>query len=462
MGLPMRMRMTTIKTLLNLVLLAGLLLGSPGADAAYAAESSGAPTVAVAGAESSGDAERANCGAEGSKAPGTLAEVLACVKGSARGDAVAAELGSVAAMEQQAAAMLNPQLDLGFENFTGTGIYSNFGQAQNTLTIFQGIELGGQRARRMDVAARETGMEKSRGRGEVLGAMMEAKREYIALLAARGRRTILEQAENLARQMQEDARRRSRDGANSVADVERTNIAAARVALDIAEADGEVAAAEHRLAVLWGGHAADAAGIAGDLPAPTSTAKLPEQPDLKRAPSPLVALAESEVELRRAEVASARAQASPDLSVNAGVRQVSAPDEFTVVGGLTVELPVFDRNTGNISAAEQKLFAAQARARVVRDEAGSRYQQIHRRVESARVRVSTYETQLLPSADRAYRALTQAWRDGGASSLDVLDAGRTLIDLRLEQQEALAEFHDLLTLLEGETGEVSGDLGARS
>lgn len=389
--------------------------------------------------------------------PRTLADVLARLRSSARAEAVAADGSAAVALQQQAGTRPNPEVALELEDFTGSGRYSSFGESQTTLSLSQRIELGGQREQRIEVAERETGVEKARGVQELVRADVAAKQEFASLLARRERVEIAVQGEHLAREVLADARRRAEGGAGSTTDVERARVAAATASLEVSQAQRDIAVTAQRLAGLWGGDAADVACVGGELTRPRERAA-GQMASAARDSAPSVVIAEAEVEVRRAEVAKAHADSTPDLAVSAGVRHLAGPDDVSVVAGLNLELPLFDRNTGNISAAEQRLFAAQGRARIARDEAASRDTRLREAVEAARQRAATLATEVIPSAERAFGALSRAWRDGAASSLEVLDARRTLVALRLERVEALVEFHRNLAALEGSLGSVSSQL----
>jgi len=397
------------------------------------------------------------CAVADAASPRTLADVLARIAGSSRADAVTADGNAAVALEKQAAARPNPQVELELEDFTGSGSYSSFGESQTTLSVSQRLELGGQRRHRIEVAARETGVEKARGSQELVRAEVAAKQEFASLLARRERVGIAADGERLAGEVLADAKRRADSGAGSTVDAERALVAVATASLEVSQAERDVVVTAQRLAGLWGGLAAEADCIGGKLTRP-SERPAPQASPIAHGGAPSVVIAEAEVEARRADVAKARADSSPDLAIAAGVRHLAGPDDVSLVTGLQVELPLFDRNAGNVTAAEQRLFAAQARARLAHDEAATRDVRLREAVDAARERATSLATKVIPSAERAFGAISRAWRDGAVSSLEVLDARRTLVSLRLEQVDALAEFHRSLAALEGSLGSVSPQL----
>ncbi|MFN2375467.1 MAG: TolC family protein [Candidatus Binatia bacterium] len=387
----------------------------------------------------------------------SFADVLARLEGSSRSEALGRDLAAVRALEAQAAARPNPELVVDLQDFTGSDEYAAFGQSQNTLSLSQRLEVGGRRAARVEAAERESSVEQARTGRETVRLAVAAKQGFVEVLVARARVAVRRDGEALARRVLADAGRREAGGAASSVDVERANIAVTTAALEVSAAEREAAAAAQRLSQLWGGSADELDCLDGRLPPP---ARLHASESTSQGRSPGVALAEAEVEARRADVTKARAEALPDVEIGAGLRHLAGPDEVSVVAGLSVEVPIFDRGAGTIASAEHKLFAAQARARVAEEEAAGRAARLRQTRDGAAERASVLASQAVPSAERAYAALSRAWREGAASSLEVLEARRTLVSLRLEQLDATAEYHRSLVALEGNLGAVSAALDA--
>lgn len=443
-------------------------------------------TIASA-AQSAAAAAGSECRATATDAPRDLTAVFARLARAPRALAVSAEQQALDHLEGQAARRPNPELGVELEDFTGSGIYSAFGQSQATVTVSQRIELGDLRERRTDVAHREAAEGGRRGEQDLLRAKVAAKGAVVALLTARRRREISAEGERLAREVADAATARRNAGIGSEADVERARLAVAASELEESQTIREEVVARQRLASLWSGEGDEASCIVGALPDPgavravadprgespvaaprsdagidySSTEATPHSgpgdatPRLDASRSTAVAIAEAEVETRRAELALAHAEAKPNLELGAGLRHLAGPGEVSIVAGARVEVPLFDRNTGNISAAERQLFAAQQKAAAIASEARAKAIRLQGDVEAAADRARRLSTSMIPAAERAFRALSKAWRSGAGSSLEVLDARRVLVELRLEHVDALADFHRSIVLLEGALGSVS-------
>lgn len=406
-----------------------------------------APSAVAAGSE---------CRATAADAPRDLSAVFARLAQGPRALAVSAEQQALDHLEGQAGRRPNPELGVELEDFTGSGPYSAFGQSQATVTVSQRIELGDLRKRRTDVAHREAVEGGRRGEQDLLRAKVAAKGAVIALLTARRRGEISAEGERLAREVVAATTARRDAGLGTEADIERARLAVAASELEESRTAREEVVARQRLASLWGGEGDEASCIEIGLPDPGEKRADAEPHDGRPGPdSTAVAIAEAEVETRRAELALAHAEAKPNLELGAGLRHLAGPGEVSVVAGARVELPLFDRNTGNISAAERKLFAAQQKAAAIGNEERARAARLRGDVEAAADRARRLSTSMIPAAERAFHALSKTWRSGAGSSLEVLDARRVLVELRLEHVDALADYHRSLVLLEGALGSVS-------
>jgi cobalt-zinc-cadmium efflux system outer membrane protein len=173
--------------------------------------------------------------------------------------------------------------------------------------------------------------------------------------------------------------------------------------------------------------------------------------------SPAVKIAQLDVERADAALTRAHREVVPDLHVRAGyldnLEQLEATspvavgsEAFAEVG---VDLPLFNRNQGNIAAAkadreratleEQRVSLAlqQAAAPALQDYA------------SARAVAERYKKQTLPAATRAYALYLQRYREGAAAYPQVLIAQRTVFQLQTSYVAALESVWVNATALQG-------------
>ncbi|HMC66047.1 MAG TPA: TolC family protein [Gemmataceae bacterium] len=152
---------------------------------------------------------------------------------------------------------------------------------------------------------------------------------------------------------------------------------------------------------------------------------------------------EAQANVLQAERLLARAQAEnvPDLQLS--VRPLfHFPDqraEVTIQAGAT--LPIFNRNQGNIYAAQADLARTTAEVRQVELRLMERLTAAYRRYQAAKQQVEAYRTEILPNARKSLDLIRLGYesQDAKYQYIAVLEAQRTLAQARLANVQALGE-----------------------
>lgn len=214
------------------------------------------------------------------------------------------------------------------------------------------------------------------------------------------------------------------------------------------------------LAGLVGRPAISANDLVGDFE------HLPEPLDWQQAlgqilgESPELAAAEAAVERARCTLVLARRQAFPDVEVELDVQHDnSSSDDFASVI-LSVPLPLFNRNQGNIAAAQAELTAAQQQAQRTRLDLQTRLAEAYYRYQSARTQAERYRNVILPRTDELYHLSSQAYAQGEIGYLALLTAGRSLVQAHMDYLSVLSAAHAERARIEGLLleGSLSADL----
>ena len=100
------------------------------------------------------------------------------------------------------------------------------------------------------------------------------------------------------------------------------------------------------------------------------------------------------------------------------------------VVGLSMPLPLFDRNQGNVLAAARRADQARDLRNAVQLRLHSDTRSAVSQWASAMQEVQAYDRTILPSAQQAVDTATRGFEMGKFAFLDVLDAQRTLIEAR--------------------------------
>jgi cobalt-zinc-cadmium efflux system outer membrane protein len=159
------------------------------------------------------------------------------------------------------------------------------------------------------------------------------------------------------------------------------------------------------------------------------------------ADTPEVARWNEEVAKARDSLALAKATRLPDIGVSAGISRFEEDGTYAGTAGLSLPLPLFDRNSGGIVSAKHQASRAECEQRAVRLRATTALVEAHSRLETARAEALTTKAELLPGAQQAFDAAKTGYREGKYGHLEVLDTQRTLNESKTRYLDVLAAYH---------------------
>jgi cobalt-zinc-cadmium efflux system outer membrane protein len=166
--------------------------------------------------------------------------------------------------------------------------------------------------------------------------------------------------------------------------------------------------------------------------------------------------AAAQVERGDASLGSEKAQRFPNLTVSLGSQYSREDRERVNVVGLSMPLPLFDRNQGNVLAAARRADQARDLRNAVELRLRSETRSAISQWETAMQDVEAYDRTILPAAQQAVDTATRGFEMGKFAFLDVLDAQRTLIEARGLYLEALASATDARAHVERIYGDLDG------
>jgi cobalt-zinc-cadmium efflux system outer membrane protein len=149
-----------------------------------------------------------------------------------------------------------------------------------------------------------------------------------------------------------------------------------------------------------------------------------------------VQLAVAERGAALARVRLARADAVPDITGSAGVRRFGEGRETAFVAGISIPLPVRDRNRGNIDAAQSDSLAAESGLALARLDANRARYEARMLLGAAEMRYEALAGPGIAQAEEALRLARLGYNAGKFSLLELLDAQSTLIQAKLNLIEA--------------------------
>ena len=342
------------------------------------------------------------------------------------------------ALIDQAGLKPNPELAFEAENLAGSGAFSGLSATEYTLSVGLPLELGGKRRARIAAARAELDLTELRGdlsRAE-LGYMV--RRRYVAAVGAAARVELAADILERNRELVRIAEALVEAGREPPLRGLRARAAYAEAEAELKSAQADALAARFALGALWSEEVAPA------VPA--------EFPAIVPPDSLVASYSGLETDIARAERAAAEAEIMrerslgvPDPTVSAGVRRFAESNDNAFVVGVSIPLPIRNRNQGNILAAQARARAAGAREAVALADYRQAVTEARAAYLSAEVKASTLARESLPQAEEALRLAQIGYRNGKFPLLEVLAAAdardairRSLIDARETQGSAAA------------------------
>jgi cobalt-zinc-cadmium efflux system outer membrane protein len=352
-----------------------------------------------------------------------------------------------AARLRQARAWENPTLAIDVENVLGRGEYADFDAAETTVSLSQPLPLGGGRAagrRGARAAAQLAAVEAELAAREV---RREVAIAYAEAIAADRIAAIERERARIGIETREAVEKRFGSGLES--ELQRSRVAVETSGLQAAarRAAAGSQARRRELAALWRDETVsealdeswfDAAPIA--IAAPGA----PVHPRLERS--------RLAVEQARAALEAQRGARFGGLEATVGTRRFAdAPQDSdrAWVLGVSMPLPLWDRNGAAIAEARAELVAAEIEAeRAARSLEAEREAAVAEH-EAAHIELDALVTSGLPAASAAVRLAQQGYEAGRLSLLERLDAERALSDVRERLVAARLQLRRAETQLDG-------------
>jgi cobalt-zinc-cadmium efflux system outer membrane protein len=373
------------------------------------------------------------------------------------------DVGIATGLKVQAGALPNPNLSFELDNALGSGPFKGLQAAETTLQLSQLVELGGKREARLAAGEAGIGTAVWQRRATRLEVLSETATAFISVVSAQRRIQIFDEQISSLEQLIPLLQKRVQEGASSPAETLRAQVAADLFRVDRERAKTQLATARRDLAILMGdsiprfGAAAGRLAVIGQPPPFRSVVQAIEaNPQLMRWTAVTAQ--------RNADLILARLKRIPDVQISAGWRHFQETVEFSggqprqftndnaVRLGVSVPLPIFDQNTGNIIAAEDALAKTGAERAINKlmliSVAGRAYDAVN----GSLAELKPLRTSVIPNARSALETIQSGYLQGRFTLLELLDVRGSLLQALLREQEVLQNFHVAVATIEGLVG----------
>lgn len=354
------------------------------------------------------------------------------------------ELDAVEATITQARVRPNPQISTLIED-------TQRSTRTTTLQLNQPIELGGKRAARIEAAERgrdAASADLDAKRAEIRAAVMTA---FFDVLTAQERLRLVQSSVQLAQRATIAASRRVTAGKVSPVEETKARVAEAGVRVESFQATSELSTARKRLAATWGNLSPRFERAEGQVETLPALGEL----NTRLANAPSLLRARLEVNRRQALAQVERTRRIPDVTVSLGTKHNEELGRNQAIFGISIPIPVFDRNQGNLLEALRRTDKARDELIATEVRLGGELAQAHERLNAARQEVDALQNDILPGAQSAYDAATKGFELGKFSFLEVLDAQRTLLQAKSQYLRTLTEGHRAAAEIERVLGNAS-------
>jgi outer membrane protein, heavy metal efflux system len=355
--------------------------------------------------------------------------------------------------ERQAGAWPNPTVGyLGDEISGGVGV--NGGRQGGFIE--QTIVLGRKLYLAQQVAGSDVKIASLEKEEQVYRVQNAARSAFFQALAAQEMLALANARVTLAAKSLDTAQRLQNAGSRDASDVLMAEIEAERAKLAVEVQQAQLRQHWENLRDVVGDPALPIGTLAGKLDADLPELDPQQSVSLLLDESPAIQMAKESARRAQNTVEQVKRQAVPDLQVRAGLEQNFETNDLTGkayglqgVAEARVELPIFNRNHGNVAAARAEFESSQTESRRVELELRRQASLVVEEYESARATVKAYRERILPRSRSLYEMQQKAWGRMALSYPQVLLAQQSLFNAQAEYIHALLNLRTNAVALSG-------------
>lgn len=365
------------------------------------------------------------------------------------------------ALAQQAGLYPNPSAGYQGEQIRG----GSYGGGEQGGFVQQTIVLGGKLGLRREIYTQQ-------GRSDRIGIEEQTYRvhndvtqAFYSALTAQAMVVVRQRLVGVALDAVETVHQLANVGQADAPDILQTEVEAEQAKIDFVTAQRNFLEKFRTLTALTGDPSTPVSPLTGTLETPPDLDADHQVADLIDA-SPAVKRMKQDVAVREARLRAARREPVPDLQLRAGeeynfehlsgtLSTATGPQTFA---SASIDLPLWNRNQGNIAAANAEI--ARARLEVTRTQLAlrQRAEPLAQSYQTARFTADRYRTELIPRAQRAYELYLAKYKSMAMAYPQVLVSQRTLFQLQIGYLSALHDQWAAAIALENYT--LSGGLAA--
>jgi cobalt-zinc-cadmium efflux system outer membrane protein len=352
----------------------------------------------------------------------------------------AAEIRAAKARQQQSGLYPNPTVAYTGDEIRGGSV----GGGKQGFFVQQTVVTGGKLSGSREVFGKDVRLAEIEAEEQKMRVQSAVKMAFLRVLAAQELLYARRDIAAIAQDATETQRRLMNTGQADETEVLEADVEAQRMRMSARMQENTLREEWRSLAAAIGQPDLPLSMVAGDLEKGWPDVNEEEAVEAIAKQSPAVRIAETAEARAQSVLSRARREAIPDIQVRGGMEynnellgSVPFAKGWEGIAEVAVQIPLFNRNQGNVAAARADIDrASQEKQRIsltLRERAAMAVDQYA----NARLMAVEYREEMLPRAKKAYGLMVERYGQMLASYPRVLESQRKLYELQIEYIAAL-------------------------
>lgn len=321
------------------------------------------------------------------------------------------------------------------------------------ISVAQPIELGNRKSLRMEVAERTVSLSEARLTEVLRRQLFDLKRTYYESVLANVLLGIEQENRDNFEGLVKFNTVRFEEG--YIAEGELLKVRLERTKFDFAVANAALNLRKAKIRLLeliWDPdfERATKMDVSNTLRVPPVELNLSHLKQTALVNRPEVKVAEAELALAQSTIKLERSRAKGEVTPYVGYKRVGVDN--TVLAGVTVPLPIGNRNQSGIARAEAEQKVSETNLQLVRNRTLAEVEAAYRAYETAREQVRAYEAGLLRQANESREIQLAAYEEGATELITLIEAQKTRTEVRADYYRAIFDYYTSILQLELATG----------
>ncbi len=355
------------------------------------------------------------------------------------------------ARQLQASLWPNPKLGVEVEEVGGAGPRSGFDAAGTTIALSQLIELGDKRMKRTKLASLEKELSGWDYEAKRLDVFTKVAKAFTEVLAAQQGLELTQELLQVSEELLDTVTKRVNAGKDSPLEQTKAMVALSNIKIQRQKAIHYLEFTRKQLAATWTGKKPKFISAAGRLDSLSPIPSIEELTSLIEQ-NPDIARWSLEIDKDKAALELEKAKVISDITLRGGLQRFNETDDNAIMFGISIPLPISDKNQAGKLQASYELARAKEEQRAAYTRVQMELAKSYQALSSAYTEATELEKNVLQGAESVFEASKTGYTQGKLDYLNVLDAQRTLFEAKGRYLGALASYHTAKADVERLTG----------